>query len=80
MTRPVAVVAGATGVTGRYLTAHLAASGRWEVIALSRRPPEAAARCRHVAVDLSDAAATRAALAHLGDATHLFYCAFAQKP
>jgi nucleoside-diphosphate-sugar epimerase len=79
MTRPVAVVAGATGVTGRYLTAHLAASGRWEVIALSRRAPDAAARCRHVAVDLSDAAATRAALAAVSDATHVFYCAFVQE-
>jgi len=80
MTRPVALVAGASGVTGRYLTAHLAASGAWDVVAVSRRPPEVEGRYTHVAVDLADAAAARAALAAVPAVTHLFYCAFVQDP
>lgn len=78
MSRPVAVVAGASGVTGRHLTGHLAESGAWEVIALSRRPPDVAGRYSHVAVDLADAPATHAALAGVRHATHLFHCAFVQ--
>lgn len=80
MTRPVAVIAGASGVTGRYLTAHLAASGAWDVIAVSRRPPDVDGRFTHAAADLSDAAAARAALATSSGVTHLFYCAFVQDP
>ncbi len=73
-----AVIAGATGVVGRYLLRHLLQTGEWNVIALSRRRPDVAGEFRHVAVDLHDAADCRAKLAPLGDATHVFHAAFVQ--
>jgi nucleoside-diphosphate-sugar epimerase len=74
----VALVAGANGLIGRHLVAHLARGG-WRVIALSRKPyPGTDARA--VAVDLADAAAARAALAGLDELTHVFYCARADHP
>ncbi len=78
MSRNVAVVAGATGVTGRYLASHLASTGTWDVVALSRRSPDIGGDFRHVSVDLSDAQDCRSKLADLRDVTHVFYCAFVQ--
>ncbi len=74
------MVAGATGVTGRYLTQHLIDSARWRVTALSRREPELAGEFRHVAVDLLDSGDCRAKLASLRDVTHLFYAAYLDLP
>ena len=73
-----AVVAGATGVVGRYLLRHLLETGDWNVVALSRRRPDVAGEFRHVAVDLLDAADCRAKLSPLRDATHVFHAAFVQ--
>jgi nucleoside-diphosphate-sugar epimerase len=74
-----ALVTGASGVVGRALVAHLAAQPDWRVIALSRRrPTDFDARVVHVAVDLAQADATRAALArHGAEVTHAFACAYA---
>lgn len=67
----IALVAGASGIAGRTLCAHLAERG-WEVIAASRRP--VCTGMRHIAVDLADARNTRAKLAGC-NATHVFYAA-----
>ena len=67
-----AAVAGASGVIGRRIAAHLVQRG-WEVIGLARRPVGPAQR--HVAVDLTDAAESRSKLAPVRDVTHLFYAA-----
>lgn len=73
MARPVALIAGATGLIGRRLAAHLKQHGGWDVIGLCRRP--AAGANGFIGVDLSDAADCRAKLAALDGVTHVFYTA-----
>ncbi len=73
-----ALVIGATGVTGTPMVEELLLAG-WPVYAVSRRVPMLRAgvpldKLRHVAVDLTDAPASEAALGRLTDVTHLFYC------
>ncbi|KJE19285.1 nucleoside-diphosphate-sugar epimerase, partial [Frankia torreyi] len=76
----VALVVGAQGVIGRTLVEHLAGLGDWEVIGVSRRGGRPAPRVRHVAVDLLDLDATRAALGNLRAVTHVFYAAYQERP
>ena len=71
-----ALVAGATGVVGRYLLMHLVERGDWEVVAVSRRRPEVAGAFQHVAADLTDPQGCRSKLGELRDVTHLFYAAY----
>lgn len=76
--RRVAIVIGASGVTGTPLAEQLALAG-WKVYGVSRR----AAKLRggpygqfhHLSVDLADVRAARAALAGCPDITHVFHCA-----
>jgi nucleoside-diphosphate-sugar epimerase len=75
-----ALIAGATGVVGRYLLRQLLASGTWEVIALSRRKPDVDGDYVHIPVDLSDPAQARASLASLAGVTHVFHAAYAERP
>lgn len=58
------LVAGASGVVGQAAVRHFESLG-WQVLAVSRRPPDHAGsgRVRHLPLDLTDAAACRAALA-----------------
>ena len=69
-----ALVAGATGIVGRRIAEHLAASGR-RVTGLCRRPPSAALPYPLLALDLTNAEACRRAARELGDVTHLYYAA-----
>lgn len=71
-----ALVVGATGVSGSNLVRHLCDRGGWQVTGLSRGPSSGTGGAAHIAVDVSDAAATRARLAPLAP-THLFFCAWA---
>ncbi|QRE76733.1 SDR family oxidoreductase [Methylobacterium aquaticum] len=73
----IALVAGANGIIGKALKETLAAAPGWQARALSQRPHGSPGA---VAVDLTDAAATRAALAETRDVTHLFYAALAPQP
>lgn len=73
-----ALVAGATGVVGRYLLRHLLDEGGWNVVAVSRRIPDVTGDFLHVVVDLLDPDACRAALAPLSGVTHVFYAGFVQ--
>jgi nucleoside-diphosphate-sugar epimerase len=73
------LVAGATGLVGEAAVAEFAASG-WDVIAVSRREPEAVGRFRRLAVDLTDAAACREAFGALSEVTHVVYAALYEKP
>lgn len=66
--RKVALVAGANGVIGKNLIAHLETQPGWRVIGLSRRGGPG-----QIAVDLLDADDTRAKLGGLADVTHVFY-------
>lgn len=72
-----ALVAGANGIIGKALMDALGATSGWRARALSRRPHNSPGA---VAVDLTDAAATRAALSRSNDITHLFYAALAPQP
>ena len=73
------LVAGATGLVGEAAVAQFAAAG-WDVIAVSRREPEPVGRFRHIAVDLTDAEACRAAFGSLSAVTHVVYAALYEKP
>ena len=55
---------------------------RYEVVAVSRRPPGYAPheRLRHLAVDLTDGDAVADALAPIGPITHVVYAALFEKP
>jgi nucleoside-diphosphate-sugar epimerase len=75
------LVAGATGVSGLATLEHFAALGDWNVLAVSRRRPDLApGRWRHLALDLTDAAACRAAAPEFAGVTHLVYAALFEKP
>lgn len=77
---PTALIAGGLGVTGRALVEYLDGESGWEVIALSRRAPDFPTKANFVSVDLSDTAATKAALGGLTQVTHVFYCALSARP
>jgi nucleoside-diphosphate-sugar epimerase len=78
--RRVALVVGAQGVIGRNLLAHLAQSGDWEVIGLSRRGGKEGKRVRQIPVDLLDRNDCAAKLGSLKEVTHLFYAAYQDRP
>ncbi len=73
--RKVALVAGANGVIGKNLIAHLETQPGWHVIGLSRRGGPG-----QIAVDLLDADDAREKLSGLDDVTHVFYAAYVDKP
>lgn len=75
-----AVVVGAQGVIGRYLVDELRRQGDWRIVGLSRRTPDEDNGAENVSVDLLDRADADKKLAHLNDATHIFYCAFQARP
>jgi len=70
----VAIVAGASGATGKRLATWLAGLDGWEVIGLSRKPTPGAP-FRYLSVDLTSVTETRAALAEFGRATHVVHAA-----
>lgn len=75
------LVAGASGLVGAAALEGFLAAG-WDAVAVSRRPPEVdgEASFRHLALDLTDADACRAAVADLGAVTHVVYAAVFEKP
>lgn len=76
-----AIIVGAQGVIGRYITGHLHGLGGWDIVGLSRRvPTEREFQARHIAVDLLDRADAEAKLSQFTEATHVFYCAFQARP
>ncbi len=66
-----ALVVGVTGISGNNLASHLNAQG-WEVTGVSRATQDG------IAVDITDAAATREALAGARP-THLFFCTWSRQ-
>src|SRR5215469_4283343 len=74
------VVAGATGLVGNAALRHFGATGGAEVIALARRKPRELYGARHVALDLTDAAACAAVAPELSGTTHLIYAALYEEP
>ncbi|MEZ5816043.1 MAG: SDR family oxidoreductase [Hyphomicrobiaceae bacterium] len=79
MAAKVAVIAGATGAAAKRLKEVLLADSDWRVVGLSRNPPKSEdPRLSFIAADLTNPDSTKAALAKVPDATHLFYTARAQ--
>ncbi|MGD9805711.1 MAG: SDR family oxidoreductase [Hyphomicrobiaceae bacterium] len=79
MAGKVAVIAGATGAAAKRLKEVLLADPAWRVVGLSRNPPTSEdPRLAFIPADLTNPESTRAALARVPDATHLFYTARAQ--
>ena len=79
MTAGTVLVAGALGIIGRATMAQFAAQGR-DIVGLSRREPPPGLPGRFVAVDLTDAAQTRARVGALRDISHVVYTALFEKP
>jgi len=77
MARKKALVIGGLGVIGRNLINHMAELEDWDIVAVSRRVPDAemAEKADFISCDLLDMAAAEAKLAHLHDVTHVFCCA-----
>ena len=73
------LVAGSLGIVGSEVVSQLAASGR-DVVGVSRRAVSPDRPGRHLALDLTDAAACRAALGALQGVTHVVYAALFEKP
>ena len=71
-----ALVAGAGGIIGRAV-AHELLGQSWQVRSLGRRP---VAGLTSIEADLNDLAATREALRHAADTTHVFYASLAPDP
>lgn len=74
MTTKTAIVAGGSGIIGRRIVEHLAGTGDWSVIALSRRPRNMK-NVRWIAVDLNDPEDCQRKLGALHEVTHIFYAA-----
>ncbi len=74
------LIAGASGVVGAAAVEHFAALPDWQVLAVSRRPSPLPAGAVHLRLDLSDAAACRAAAADLSDVTHVMFAALFELP
>ena len=69
------LIVGATGITGTAALRHFEALPDWQVVALSRRPPERAPGVRHVSVDLMNAGQCQDALREVPGITHVAYMA-----
>ncbi len=73
-----ALIVGATGLSGSYAGQLLKSRG-WTVVTLSRSPADLEFSDRHIAADLEDAAATKAALTAAQDVTHVFFCTWSRQ-
>ena len=56
-----ALIAGVSGIIGRHLAEHLLATDKWTVTGISRHKHDLPKGVKHIAVDLTDADATKAA-------------------
>jgi nucleoside-diphosphate-sugar epimerase len=74
----IALIVGATGLSGSYAARYLKKQG-WTVVTVSRSAADLPWSDRHVAADLGDAAASKAALSAASDVTHVFYCSWSRQ-
>lgn len=79
MTEKTALVVGATGMVGRNLLAHLVAQGNWNILAVSRSPPDLPGRWTHVQIDLLNPQDCQNKVKHLTSVTHLFHAAYVER-
>lgn len=74
----VALIVGATGLSGSY-TGRLLKEHGWTVVTLSRGAAALEFSDRHIAADLQDADATAKALQAARDVTHVFFCTWSRQ-
>lgn len=74
----IALIVGATGLSGSYAGRHLKNEG-WTVVTVSRSDADLDFSDRHIAADLTDADSSKAALEAAGDVTHVFFCLWARQ-
>ena len=74
----VALIVGATGLSGSYAGRHLKKQG-WTVVTVSRSAADLPWSDRHIAADLENGAGSKAALAAARDATHIFFCTWSRQ-
>lgn len=79
MPEKVALVAGASGVTGRAILEHLGTLDDWRAIGLASRVPEAADARRFVAMNLLDPDDCQRKAKELSSVTHVFFAAYRQE-
>lgn len=73
---PKVIVAGSTGVTGNAIMRHFTHMPGWDVVSVSRRPPQIAyPGATHINADLLDEAACRNVFGEMADVTHIVYAA-----
>ena len=77
MAKRTALVPGALGITGRAIVEHLEGDPVWDVIGLSRRPPNFPTDATFLSIDLRDPTDCAAKADDLAAATHVFFCAYA---
>lgn len=68
-----ALIFGVTGMVGRNIAERLIADGGWDIVGVSRSKTADLTGVQEVNCDLTDAAATKAALAEAGQITHAFF-------
>ena len=76
-----ALIFGVSGIVGRSLAEHLASTGKWGIVGVSRRAHKdiSLPGMTPVACDLTKAAATSKALSAAKRATHVFYCTWSRQ-
>lgn len=74
----IALIAGATGLSGSYTARSLKARG-WTVVTVSRSAVNLPWSDRHIATDLEDESASKTALAAASDARAVFYCTWSRQ-
>lgn len=77
MVKRTALVPGALGVTGRAIIEYLDNNPDWNVIGLSRRPPNYNSNAKFLSVDLLNKLECNSIAEHLTQTTHVFFCAYA---
>src|SRR3984957_66471 len=78
-TENIALIVGASGLSGRYAGRSLEERG-WTVLTVSRSAADLSWSDRHIAVNLEDAAASKASLSTASNVTHVFYCSWSRQP
>lgn len=74
----IALIVGATGLSGSYAGRYLKEQG-WQVVTVSRSAADLPWSDRHIAANLEDASAAKAALAAASDVTNVFYCTWSRQ-
>jgi nucleoside-diphosphate-sugar epimerase len=80
MDKKVALVIGATGVSGRALLSHLERQEDWDVVGVSRKKAYFDTRARFLSVDLMDETGCREGFRQAAAVTHVFCAAYADHP